>query len=130
MSYYVLAKDAFTVAALVDTADEWRITCPILEFLHASSMNRGTAASCRGFKAILGRYAENGPSSLTSAMMHETNKANSILELIKVDLRLLGFIEGGTLYLTNGYLKKAQKADVAEVVKAIKAKNEFLSRSR
>jgi hypothetical protein len=129
MSYYVLAKDRFLVVAMMDVTDDWRICCPVLEFLHVSCMNRSTLASCRGFKTIFNRYAESGSSSLTSATMHEANKAESILELIKGDLRLLGFIDGGTMYLTNGYLKKTQKADKSEVAKAVKAKNDFFSRS-
>lgn len=70
--------------------------------------------------------ADKGPSGLTGAMMHEANKPNAIMELIKGRLRLLCFIERDTIFITNGYLKASQKADAAEVAKAIAAKEKYL----
>lgn len=59
-------------------------------------------------------------------MMHEANKQNGIMELIKGRLRLLCFIEKNTVYLANGYLKATPKADPSEIAKAIRAKVHFL----
>ena len=127
MTYHVLAKGKFTVAALFSVTEDFSTTSPSLTFLHEMCQNKNTSSSCKGFWAVFARLAELGP-PLTSALMHEVNKENAIQELIKGDLRLLCFIEKDTIYLTNGYVKKSQKANPAEVTKAIAAKKLYLRR--
>jgi len=125
--YYVLSKGRFTVAAIAWATEGWRVSCPAIEFLKVASDNPSTAASGKAYCTMFERLAEQGPACLSSAMLHEVSKAESVFQLIKGDLRLLCFIDGATLYLTNGYVKKTQKADRGEVAKAIRARKEFFS---
>ncbi len=125
MAYHVLIKKKYAVACLEVISDDWTINCPGLDFLVAAQNNASTSGSCNGYRAMFNLIAESGPASLTSSMMHEVNKPNAIMELIKGRLRLLCFIDGDTTYITNGYLKSTQKADAKEVARAIKAKNAF-----
>lgn len=127
MTYHVLESGKFIVAALESLAEDFTPHCDALEFLKSCYHNKGTTASCNGFKAVFKRYAEHGPSGLTSAMLHEANKEESIQEFIKGDLRLLCFIDRNTIYLTNGYVKKSQKADKTEVARAIQARKKFFA---
>jgi len=115
------------VAALETLADDFTSRCEVLEFLKSCYQNKGMTASCRGFKMIFSLYSERGPAGLTSAMLHEANKEDCILEFIKGDLRLLCFSVANTMYLTNGYVKKSQKADKTEVARAIQARKDFLA---
>jgi hypothetical protein len=126
MSYHVIVKGRrCTVAALDFIQDDWTSTCPALSFLQGSFDDKTTSAACKGYRALFQLLADEGPAGLTPAMMHEANKPNAIMELIKGRLRLLCFIEGDTIFLTNGYLKSTQKADTQEVAKAIKAKDKY-----
>lgn len=124
MSYHVLVKNKFTVAAIEVIAEDWSTSCPALTFLKKSFDDANTMSSCKGYRALFELLAQQGPAGLTSSMMHEVNKNNAIMELIKGRLRLLFFVEKDIIYLTNGYLKSTQKADAAEVAKAVKAKND------
>lgn len=126
MPYHVIVKRKYTVAAIEVIGDDWTSDCPSLNFLAASYKDANTMASCKGFRALFELLADRGPQGVTSAMMHEANKPHGIMELIKGRLRLLCFIEKDTVYLTNGYLKASQKADAAEIAKAIRAKVQFL----
>lgn len=126
MPYHVIVKQNFTVAAIDAIGDDWASECPVLGFLQEAQKDANTASSCRGYRALFSHYAQYGPTGLTTSMLHEANKQNAIMELIKGRLRILCFIEGDTIYLTNGYLKSTQKAETAEVAKAIKAKAKFL----
>lgn len=126
MPYHVIVKHAYTVAAIEVLSDDWTTDCPVLKLLEAAYRDSNTASSCKGFRTIFELLARQGPAGLTSAMMHEANKQNGIMELIKGRLRLLCFIEKDTIFLTNGYLKASQKANSAEVAKAIRAKNQHM----
>lgn len=126
MSYHVIVKHNFTVAALDDISEDWATHCPVLQFLQDAQKDTTTASSCKGYRALFLHYAQNGPAGLTTSMMHEANKQDAIMELIKGRLRILCFIEGDTIYLTNGYLKSTKKADTAEVARAVRAKEKFL----
>lgn len=126
MPYHVIVKHTYTVAAIEVFGADWTSDCPALEFLEATYKDSNTTSSCKGFRALFGRLAQHGPAGLTSAMMHEANKGNRIMELVKGRLRLLCFIQEDTIFLTNGYLKSSQKADAAEVVNAIRAKDRYL----
>jgi hypothetical protein len=130
MTYHVLEKSKFTVAAILSLADDWTTQCDALSFLHAASQNKNTASSCKGYHAVFARLAEHGPSGLTSALMHEVNKEEAIYELIKGDLRLFCFIQGEMIFLANGYIKKSQKADKTEVARAIKIKKAYYSQPK
>ncbi len=127
MTYHVLVKLKFTVAAMLLLSDDWTTQCDALSFLHEASQNKNTASSCKGYHAVFARLAEHGPSGLTSALMHEANKEEAIYELIKGDLRLFCFIDREMIVLTNGYLKKGQKVDKTEVARAIKIKKAYYS---
>lgn len=125
MSYHVLIKKKYTVACIESIGENWTTNCPGLDFLAKAHSDANTRKSCNGYSAMFNHIAEHGPSSLTSAMSHEANKENSIMELIKGSLRLLYFTEGDTIYITNGYLKSSQKAPASEVARAINARNAF-----
>ena len=125
MPYHVLVKKKYTVACLESIGEDWSINCPSLDFLANAHNDANTRKSCNGYNAMFAHIAEHGPASLTSAMSHEANKENSIMELIKGRLRLLYFTEGDTIYITNGYLKSSQKADSAEVARAVTARKAF-----
>ncbi len=116
----------YQVAALEVLREDFTPHCAVYSFLKECYDDSNFNASARGLWALINRYAEHGPRGLTSDMMHEANKNDSIQELIKGRIRVLGFIESGTLYLTNGYIKKSQAADKQEVARAVRAKSDFL----
>jgi hypothetical protein len=125
MAYHVLVKKKYAVACLESIGEDWTTNCPGLDFLAKAHNDANTRKSCNGYSAMFHYVAEHGPGSLTGAMSHEANKENSLMELIKGRLRLLYFTDGDTIYITNGYLKSSQKADPAEVARAISARNAF-----
>jgi hypothetical protein len=128
MSYTVIKEGKYRVAALTAVKADWTLSeCPALQFLQEMHGNKNYVKSCIGFVALMDRWSELGQAGMTSATMHEANKENSILELIKGDLRLLCFVENGTIYLTNGYIKKSQGADPKEVRRAIDARTAFIA---
>jgi hypothetical protein len=130
MSYHVIVPGRkYTVAALEVIGDDWVSNCPALTFLQDSYSDKTTSSACTGYRALMQLLGDEGPAALTSAMLHEADKPNAILELIKGRLRLLCFIEGNMVFLTNGYLKASQKADAQELAKAVKARNKYLEKN-
>lgn len=128
MAYTVIRENKFRVAAITIVDENFDSNSNVLDFLKACHQNSNYKSSTNGLHTVFHRYAEIGPTSLTSATSHEADKQNAILEFIKGDLRILYFVIGNTAYLTNGYIKKGQKADPQEVKKAIKTKKSFLNR--
>lgn len=128
MSYTVIRENKYCVAAITDIDENFDSTSTVLDFLRKCRQNPNYKSSTAGLHAIFCRYAELGPQSLTTAISHEVNKPNAILEFIKGDLRILYFIKGNTAFLTNGYIKKGQKAHPQEVDKAIRTKKSFLDK--
>lgn len=126
MSYHVLVMGKYQVAALEALREDFTAHCEVYSFLKCCFDDKNFNANARGIWALINRYAEHGPRGLTSDMMHEANKNDAIQELIKGRIRVLGFIENGTLYLTNGYIKKSQAADKQEVARAVRARSDFL----
>lgn len=127
MTYHVLDRKTYAVAALGTLNDDYSTSCEVLDFLHVCYGNKGTRSSALGMRALFALYANKGGAGLTTSMMHEANKEDSIQELIKGDIRILGFVVRETFYLTNGYIKKSQGADKQEVARAVRAKTSFLA---
>lgn len=125
MSYHVLVEKAYRVCALSEVGKDWGVTCPAVDFLKAKAQQSAYSSSASGLAVTMGRYAENGRHGVTAEMFHEVDSANGIWQFSRGDLRILCFVEGNTVYLTNGYIKKSQKADPAEVARAVAAKRRW-----
>lgn len=125
MSYHVIREKKYRVAALSSIDASFQSNSPALEFLYQQNLNAVYQVACKGLVALFDRFAEMGPTGLSSANTHEANKNEAILEFIKGDLRILYFIEKNTAYLTHGYIKKSQKTPASEISKAVALKNNF-----
>jgi hypothetical protein len=126
MSYHVICRGkALTVAAYTELTPEWQVRCSATDFLHEQSLDKNTASSCAGYLAIFTSLADMGWKGVTSAMTHEANKEEAIREFIKGSLRLLYFVDGDLIILTNGYVKKGQKADTRAVAEAVRIKSNY-----
>jgi hypothetical protein len=128
MSYHVLLAGVHRVCALTQISEDWSDKCPALEFLQEHGAKGSYAASCRGLAVVFQRYADLGRQGVTAEMFHEVDRANGIWQFIKGDLRVLCFIVSNDVFLTNGYIKKSQKADPSEVTRAVNAKKKYLTK--
>jgi len=128
MSYHVLDQDGHRVCALTQVGDDWSVRCAVVDFLKEMSANKSYRSSSRGLAVVFNRYAKNGRHGVTQEMFHEADKKDAIWEFIKGDLRVLCFMVGSDVFLTNGYIKKSQKADPTEVNRAINAKKLYLAK--
>lgn len=111
--------------ALGQVEDDFSTTFPALAFLQTLASSAQYGASARGFKKLFQRYADGGRNKLTAELFHEVDKDNGIWEFVKGDLRILCFMIGNNVILTNGTVKKSQKIDQREVSIAIKCKTQF-----
>jgi hypothetical protein len=128
MSYHVLFPGAYRICALTKVGDTWEVTCPAVEFLQQQAAIKSYSSMCKGFAVIFGRYAMGGRQAITAEMFHEVDKPNGIWQFIKGDLRLLCFVEKNDVFITDGYVKKSQKADRSEVARAVAAKNNYFKK--
>lgn len=127
MSYSVLTKGKFLVAAYSDISEDWQTTCPALEFLHTMAKDANYSSSAKKYRALFQHYAVHGGPGMTTEMFHEADKQEAILEFIKGSLRVLCFVDGNIAILTNGYIKKGQKADTQAVAQAVRAKQKYFN---
>lgn len=131
MPYHVLLDGKYKVYAYVTVhPDDWSISCPALDFMHARYQEANYKASSRGFKALFLRYSQYGRHQLTAEMMHEANKNEGILEFIKGSLRIFCFVDGNAIVLTNGCIKKTQRADPQAVAESIRHKKSYFDDKR
>ena len=122
MKFVTLKQGRYKVAAVTEEAG-----VEVLRFLRALPADmQGSAA---GLPALFQRYAESGRQQLTNAVFHEANKQEGIWEFIKGRLRVFCFMDtdGTLLVLSHGAIKKTQKADPAEVAKAVRLKKDYMA---
>lgn len=130
MSYSVLLRGKYIVAALTRVSGVRTTDCPAVDFLAAMANQKQYAASSRGYKAMFQRYADFGRQGFNGNLLHEVNKNESIYEFIRGDLRVLCFFDNGAAMLTNGYLKKSKTADPQIVQVAINAKKMYFNKRK
>lgn len=115
----------YRVCALVEERD-LNLTCPVLDFL--KEQNPTVPGHVKGMKTFFNRFAEGGRAKFTTDILHHASQEEDILQLIKGQIRIFCFIDGNTLILTHGALKKTQRADPSEVREAIRCKNEYFQK--
>lgn len=123
-----LVTDLYDVKAVVQERDDCTIFVPVLDFLRSQyATNR---ANVSGMKQLFVRYAAYGRIGIPTEIFHiASQKSDGIWRLSKGQLRMYGFMDGGTLVLTHGSLKKTQKTDKSDIDQAIREKNKYF-RSR
>lgn len=124
MMHLVVRSGKFEVWATVETRENFGMKCPATDFLQSCWANY--ESSVKGYNALFSRYATEGRTAFTSAQLHEVNKKDSLYEIIKGDLRLMCFFHLGNMVLTNGLIKKSQKADTLSVNECRRSKEIFL----
>lgn len=126
MDIIELEKGEYTVAAIADTAGG-TLSSPVLDFLE--QLPGDLQASAAGFGPLFERYAQLGRRGVTTANFHEANKEEGIWEFIKGRIRIYCFKDPSKkslVLLTNGAIKKTQRAHRADIKAAIKARDEYL----
>lgn len=117
-----LAKGTHRVAVYCTIEDDYTQETPALDFLREMAAKGNYSGSAKGFKKLFERFADGGRQKLTAELFHEVDNNESIWEFIKGDLRIFCFMEGNTVYLTHGAIKKSRKVDPAEVTRATNIK--------
>jgi len=84
-----------------------------------------TSKSAKGVRSLFKRYASLGRNGLTASLFHEVDKNDKIWEFIKGKLRILCFIDGRKIILTNGYIKKTPKVAQSAVKKAVSVRANY-----
>lgn len=118
-------KSKYHVLMYSRIRDDFSCEIPVLEFLREHANIGDQKASVSGLKKLFERYAENGSSALTTDLFHEADKTEKIFEFIKGRIRVLCFKDENKIILTNGLVKKTQKASTQDVAIAIAAKKEY-----
>jgi hypothetical protein len=78
-------------------------------------------------KTLFERYANSGREQLPTDLFHHANEQQQIFEFIKGQLRVFCFIDGNTVVLTHGALKKTQKASSAEIQEAVNCREKYFA---
>ncbi len=123
MKLQILAKNKFTVAAVIVEKDE--DTSPLIDFLY--ELPYQYQASVGGISLIIESIAEKGFEALNTKQCHCVDKNNKIYELIKGAIRVF-FFKGHCdviVVATHGVIKKTQKTPKREIDIAIKYKKQY-----
>jgi hypothetical protein len=115
---------------------KWRILaledeagcCEFEESLAALHDDLSTAATARGFVAVLGRIPSGGPRQLPKPLYHRIDADNEIYQFTKANHRLVCFEADGAMVICSHIFRKtSQRTPDSEIQKAIRLRQQYLA---